>query len=258
MSLWPDTGLVDEVAPSPNHGERRTRPVDLLILHYTGMPSAEIALNWLRDPRSEVSAHYLVLENGRILQLVPEMRRAWHAGAASWGPETDINSRSIGIEIVNPGHDYGYPDFPPAQMEAVAALCRDIVGRHPIPPERVLAHSDIAPGRKRDPGEKFDWAWLAGRGIGLWVEPAPVRGEDGLREGDEGEAVAALQQALAGYGYGLLVTALFDRPTARVVEAFQRHFRPARVDGVADASTLETLRRLFAARGPVDPGGTPA
>ena len=258
MSLRPDTGLVDEVAPSPNHGERRTGPVDLLILHYTGMPSARIALNWLRDPRSQVSAHYLVLEDGRILQLVPEARRAWHAGVASWGAETDINSRSIGIEIVNPGHDYGYPDFPEVQMEAVAALCRDILGRHPIPPERVLAHSDIAPGRKRDPGEKFDWAWLAGRGVGLWVEPAPVLAADGLREGDAGEAVAALQGALAAYGYGLPATAVFDHPTGRVVEAFQRHFRPARVDGVADASTLETLRRLAAARGLVDSDGAEA
>jgi N-acetylmuramoyl-L-alanine amidase len=212
------------------------------------MPSAEGALDWLCDPRSQVSAHYFVFEDGRVVQLVPELRRAWHAGVSWWDAETDINSRSIGIEISNPGHDYGYPDFPAVQMEAVAALCRDIVSRRRIPPERVLAHSDIAPARKRDPGEKFDWSWLAARGVGLWIAPARLLGDEGLREGNEGEAVTELQQHLAAYGYGLDVTGRFDRLTAQVVTAFQRHFRPACVDGTADASTRETLLRLLAAR----------
>jgi N-acetylmuramoyl-L-alanine amidase len=247
VSFRPDSPVVDAVLASPNHGARR-RAIDLLLLHYTGMPDAQGALDWLRDPASQVSAHYFVFEDGRVVQLVPEARRAWHAGVACWAGEADVNSRSIGIEIANPGHDHGYADFPAVQMRAVAALCRDIVRRHAIRPERVLAHSDVAPSRKRDPGEKFDWAWLARQGVGLWVEPAPVEGGEGLREGDEGRAVVELQARLADYGYHVAASGRFDRATAEAVTAFQRHFRPARVDGVADASTRETLRRLLAAR----------
>jgi N-acetylmuramoyl-L-alanine amidase len=247
VSFRPDSPVVDAVLASPNHGARR-RAVDLLLLHYTGMPAGQGALDWLRDPQSQVSAHYFVFEDGRVVQLVPEDRRAWHAGVACWADEPDINSRSIGIEIANPGHDHGYADFPMGQMQAVAALCRDIVRRHAIRPERVLAHSDVAPSRKRDPGEKFDWAWLGRQGIGLWVEPAPLEGDEGLRKGDEGAAVADLQAQLAAYGYHVPVSGRFDGVTAAVVTAFQRHFRPARVDGVADASVRDTLRRLLAAR----------
>ena len=247
MSFRPDSPVADAVLASPNHGKRR-RAVDLLLLHYTGMPSSQGALEWLRDPRSQVSAHYFVFEDGRVIQLVPEERRAWHAGIASWAGEADVNSRSIGIEIANPGHDHGYADFPMKQMHAVAALCHDIVRRHAIRPELVLAHSDVAPSRKRDPGEKFDWAWLGRQHVGLWVEPAPVE-DGGLREGDEGAAVAALQAGLAAYGYDVAASGRFDRATADAVTAFQRHFRPARVDGVADVSVCETLRRLLAARG---------
>src|SRR5882724_3577295 len=168
----PDTTLVRSVIPSPNH-DARTAPVDILLLHYTGMQSGVTACERLCDASANVSSHYLVYEDGRVDQLVPEARRAWHAGVSSWKGETDINSRSIGIEIVNPGHEFGYRDFPEAQIEAVKTLCRDIVARHTIPAARVLAHSDVAPARKEDPGEKFPWDRLAAAGIGLWVAPAP-------------------------------------------------------------------------------------
>ncbi len=180
----------------PRRRARGGRTPDMLILHYTGMESAEAALDWLTRQESEVSCHYLVDEDGRIAQLVTESERAWHAGQSLWAGETDLNSCSIGIEIHNPGHDFDYPDFPDAQMRAVEALCLDILSRHAIPPARVLAHSDVAPGRKRDPGEKFDWQRLARAGIGLWVPPAPLEGDAGLGPGDEGETVAALQRAL--------------------------------------------------------------
>jgi N-acetylmuramoyl-L-alanine amidase len=239
-----------EHCPSPNHGERAPgRPVDMIVLHYTGMPSAERALKWLCDPESGVSSHYFVFENGRVAQLVEEDRRAWHAGKSFWAGETDINSRSIGIEIANPGHEFGYMPFPDAQIAAVIDLCRDVVSRHPIPPERILAHSDVAPLRKEDPGELFPWDRLHAAGIGHWVPPAPIVPGAALETGDSGDPVAALRAQLGGYGYGLKPEANYDAETASVVSAFQRHFRPAQVDGVADRSTAETLASLIAARG---------
>lgn len=249
MTAAPDSPLATLWCPSPNHETRRTGlKIDMLILHYTGMESAEGALDWLTRQESEVSCHYLVDEEGRIAQLVLESERAWHAGQSVWAGETDLNSCSIGIEIHNPGHDFDYPVFPDAQMRAVEALCLDILSRHPIPPARVLAHSDVAPGRKRDPGEKFDWERLAHAGIGLWASPAPLEGDIGLGPGDEGEAVAALQRALLEFGYGVEVTSTYGTGLEKVVEAFQRHFRTARIDGRADLSTRETLARLIAAR----------
>ena len=194
-----------------------------------------------------VSSHYLVHEDGRIDQLVAEARRAWHAGVSSWKGVTDINSCSVGIEIVNPGHKFGYPDFPDAQIDAVTVLCRDIVARHHIRPERVLAHSDIAPARKQDPGEKFPWARLAAQGVGLWVEPAPIAAGAALARGARGKRVEELRAMLARYGYGLAPTGRYDKATELAVTAFQRHFCPARVDGIADASTVATLRRLLTA-----------
>jgi N-acetylmuramoyl-L-alanine amidase len=232
---------------SPNHGKRRAGPVDMIILHYTGMPDADQALAWLCAEQSRVSAHYFVFEDGRIVQMVRENRRAWHAGAANWAGETDINSRSIGIEIANIGHEGALPPFPDAQIDAVTGLCRDITVRHAIPPHRLLAHSDVAPGRKRDPGEAFPWARLAGEGIGHWVEPERIGGGRFLAPGDEGEPVAATQALLALYGYELEISGVFDDRTGHVVTAFQRHFRPEKVDGIADASTLATLHRLLAA-----------
>jgi N-acetylmuramoyl-L-alanine amidase len=244
----PDTNVPARVVPSPNHDERQTR-VDLILLHYTGMVSGEAALSRLCEPASKVSCHYVVFEDGGICQLVPEARRAWHAGVSSWQGQTDINSRSIGIEIVNPGHDLGYPDFTYAQIEAVIALCRDISTRRAIPPARVLAHSDVAPARKSDPGEKFPWDRLAAAGVGLWVEPGAIHAGPELDPGDRSEVIGKLQRSLKDFGYGLDVTGVYDEATTAVVTAFQRHFRPARVDGIADHSTVETLKRLLHARG---------
>ena len=230
---------------SPNHNERRTG-IDMLVLHYTGMADAAAALARLTDPRSQVSSHYLVDAEGEVYALVPEGRRAWHAGASSWRGKTDLNSCSIGIEIDHPGHEGGNPPFPKAQVGAVIALCRELVGRHPIAPGRILAHSDIAPRRKQDPGERFPWDVLHRAGLGHYVEPAPMSDGRGLGMGDDGAEVEELQSLLAGYGYAVEVTGSFGVQTHGVVEAFQRHFRQALVDGRADQSTLDTLRRLVA------------
>jgi len=239
--------------PSPNNGPRAAGvPVDILLLHYTGMPSAEGALEWLVSPQSQVSAHYFIFEDGHVVQLVDEGQRAWHAGKSFWAGETDINSRSVGIEIANPGHEFGYRGFPHAQVAAVIDLCRGILSRHPIPPERVLAHSDVAPLRKEDPGELFPWGELNAAGIGHWVMPEPVVAGPMLQAGDEGEAVLDLKYRFRTYGYGLgpeslFEGAVFDDETAAVVRAFQRHFRPAQIDGIADVSTIATLDKLLSA-----------
>jgi N-acetylmuramoyl-L-alanine amidase len=244
----PDTMLVHEVVPSPNHGERAgSRPPDMILLHYTGMPDADQALARLCAPDSEVSCHYFVTEEGRIIQCVPEALRAWHAGEGSWAGETDINSCSIGIEIVNPGHDYGYPDFPKRQIAAITALCRAIARRRYIRPERVLAHSDVAPSRKRDPGEKFPWMLLHRSSVGQWVKPAPIVSGPSLEFGDSGDVIKTFQAALRDYGYGIAVDGYFDEATRDVVTAFQRHFRPELCDGKLDSSTLISLRTLIEA-----------
>jgi len=243
-----------QVFPSPNHGARG-KPVSALILHYTGMPTAESALELLCSPIREVSAHYFVEEDGRVLQLVPEERRAWHAGVSWWAGEADMNSASIGIEIVHPGHIEPRP-FTDAQIEAVTVLSRDICERRRIAPERVLAHSDIAPRRKIDPGEFFPWEKLAAAGVGRCVPAcAPEDGaalERGLPDdraalerGMAGDAVSRLQGQLASFGYKIAETGIYDEDTVAVVAAFQRHFRRARVDGRADASTIAVLNRLL-------------
>jgi N-acetylmuramoyl-L-alanine amidase len=242
--MIPDSPLAQFCQPSPNHGER-LGPLDAILLHYTGMETGAAALELLCSPAAQVSCHYLVWEDGRIWQLVPETRRAWHAGKSFWAGETDLNSRSIGIEIVNPGHDGGAPAFPDAQIEAAIALCRDISARHTIKPERILGHSDVAPGRKMDPGEIFPWPRLFQAGIGHWVAPAPIRPGPAYEPGAMGPPVAALQAMLASYGYGVTPTGCYDPALRDVVAAFQRHFRPARVDGIADVSTVETLRALL-------------
>lgn len=251
MTAEADSNLVTLFCPSPNIEPRKGGlKADLLLLHYTGMESAEGALHWLTAPESKVSCHYLVDEEGRITQMVAEDKRAWHAGAAHWAGEDDINSCSIGIEIHNPGHELGYPDFPEAQMQAVEALCRDIVERHSIRPERVLAHSDVAPGRKMDPGEKFDWKRLADAGIGLWVEPEPVGKDAGLGQGDKGPQVSSLQEAMYILGYGVEPSGLYDEATGKCVASFQMHWRQTLVNGRADASTITTLTRLLDALAP--------
>jgi N-acetylmuramoyl-L-alanine amidase len=247
MATAPDSPAASRIFPSPNHGESIGGAVpSMLLLHYTGMPDASGALARLVDPVAEVSCHYFVFEDGRVYQLVPEARRAWHAGRSAWDRVSDVNSHSIGVEIVNPGHEWGYRDFTPAQMESVSALAADIVRRWRIEPWRVLAHSDVAPDRKEDPGERFDWKRLAQRGAGLWTLPAPVRGGRFLSMGDRGQPVEALQAMFSLFGYGLAIDGIYGYATEAVVRAFQRHFRQDRVDGVADGSTIETLRDVVA------------
>jgi N-acetylmuramoyl-L-alanine amidase len=209
--------------PSPNHGPRRSG-IDMLLFHYTGMTSAAAALARMCDATAEVSAHYLIEEDSTVWQLVPEERRAWHAGAASWRGVTDINSCSIGIELQNPGHEHGYREFPAAQIAALTRLARDIVSRRRIPPERVLGHSDVAPCRKQDPGEKFPWEMLAEAGIGLWPDFSRA-----AEPGDVGQQLAAI-------GYDITGDDL-----AATIAAFQRHWRPACCDGILDD---ETMRRI--------------
>jgi N-acetylmuramoyl-L-alanine amidase len=220
---------------SPNHQPRPAGvPVDTLVLHYTGMGSAEEALARLCDPAAEVSAHYLIDENGTIHQLVEEDRRAWHAGISHWRGHSDINSRSIGIELVNPGHAFGYRPFPAGQMAALTELALGILGRHPVPPRNVVGHSDVAPLRKQDPGELFDWPALARHGIGLW--PAA--------ETDPPPAVP-VARLLARWGYGTGDGADDGAGTRAALVAFQRHFRPVRIDGAADDETLARLATLL-------------
>jgi N-acetylmuramoyl-L-alanine amidase len=210
--------------PSPNQ-DAREEPVDILVLHYTGMQSAEAAIARLCDPASRVSSHYVVEEDGRIWRLVEEGRRAWHAGVSFWRGHETLNGRSIGIEIVNPGHEWGYREFPLVQMAAVTELCQGILARHAIPPRNVVAHSDIAPDRKQDPGELFDWPGLADAGVGLWPDfaAAPV-----IEAKPEPERLRA---DLGRIGYPV------SGDLATVVTAFQRRFRPARLDGLVDAET---------------------
>jgi len=215
--------------PSPNQDDRGGTPVDMLVLHYTGMTSGEAAMARLCDPAAKVSAHYTIGEDGTVYAMVPESRRAWHAGLSCWAGARDINSRSIGIELVNPGHEFGYRPFPAAQIDALIALGDAILARHPIAPWRVLGHSDVAPARKDDPGELFPWVSLAEAGIGFWASPGDDPGD---------EAVAPL---LTRYGYDP------EAPLQKVVAAFQRHFRPARVDGTADRQTRTMLYGLVAA-----------
>jgi len=232
-----------QVFPSPNHG-LRTRPVTSLILHYTGMPTAASALELLCSPIAQVSAHYLVDEDGGVLQLVPEARRAWHAGASYWAGETDLNTSSVGIEIAHPGHSNPRP-FGSAQIAAVVELSRDICARHAIPPARVLAHSDIAPRRKIDPGEFFPWETLARHGVGRFPQTPPPCSGPRWTPGESGADIAHLQQQLSSFGYRIEATGVYDEDTVLTVTAFQRHLRPARVDGLADTSTCEALMRLL-------------
>lgn len=215
-------------APSPNWDDRAGTPVDMLVLHYTGMPTAGEAVERLRDAGAKVSAHYVVEEDGRILRLVAEDRRAWHAGVAFWRGGRDVNARSVGVEIVNPGHEFGYRPYPDAQMAAVVELSRDVVTRWGIPPWNVVGHSDVAPRRKSDPGELFGWRRLAIAGVGLWPEKA--RPEADM----DGETVCRLAEEI---GYE-------TEDPAATITAFQRRFRGVRVDGLADAETAGLLRAV--------------
>ncbi|HEY2113292.1 MAG TPA: N-acetylmuramoyl-L-alanine amidase [Dongiaceae bacterium] len=226
-------------SPSPNHNERPAgKPIDILLIHYTGMRDGDAARQRLCDPVAKVSSHYLIEEDGRIHRLVDESRRAWHAGVGYWAGERDINAVSIGIELVNPGHDNGYRAFPQPQMAALIELGRAILARHPIPRWRVLGHSDIAPKRKIDPGELFDWKALAEAGIGLWPEAASGPSD-----------LASIQRALARYGYEVAASGVLDAATTAALQAFQRHFRPALIDGQPDAETAALLAGLLKSLG---------
>ena len=238
--------MASDTLASPNHGERAGgRQPDMIVLHYTGMPSAKDALTRLCTQESQVSAHYFVFEDGRVIQMVPESRRAWHAGESAWGKDTDINSCSIGIEIAHPGHEPDYPPFPDRQMAAVATLCRGIIVRRVIPQKRVLAHSDVAPSRKKDPGEKFPWQFLHRAGVGHWVEPMAISDGPEVKLGETGAVVSTVKSLFGEYGYKLSDGEVFDEEMRDVVIAFQRHFRPEKVDGIVDPSTLLTMRRLL-------------
>jgi N-acetylmuramoyl-L-alanine amidase len=231
--------------PSANHDERPDHtPIDMLILHYTGMRSAAEAIARLRDPEAAVSSHYVVDEDGSIARLVPEDRRAWHAGVSHWRGHSALNGRSIGIEIVNPGHEWGYRPFPALQTAVVADLCLDILSRHPIPPRNIVGHSDVAPDRKQDPGELFDWEGLARAGVGMWPEDAPDLGITGPVR--DAATLRSVRAALAGIGYRVAPEGALDPALSSVLRAFQRHWRQEAITGQADDGTL--VRLLAVAR----------
>jgi N-acetylmuramoyl-L-alanine amidase len=236
-----ETGALE--APSPNFDSRRGPP-DMVVLHYTGMDSGEAALERRRDPAAKVSAHWMIEEDGRLYRLVPEERRAWHAGVSFWKGERDINAVSIGVELVNPGHEFGYRPFPEPQILALLTLLDEIRTRWSVPNARILGHSDVAPTRKTDPGELFPWAALAAAGHGIWAEPPPSPGEP-LGLGEEGTGVFAMQAGLTRLGYDLPPSGRYDEDTATVVAAFQRHWRPSKVDGIADGETRARLVALL-------------
>jgi len=228
--------------PSPNYDSREAHAVDMLVLHYTGMKTAQEALDRLCNRDAKVSAHYVVDEDGTIYTLVKEECRAWHAGISYWRGHININQRSIGIEIVNPGHEFGYRPFPAAQMKSVAVLCKDILARHFIPPQNVVGHSDIAPTRKEDPGELFDWKTLASLKVGLFPKDSGFRIQD---SGKDKNSTALLPESrilnpesLSTYGYETT-----DLPKA--ITAFQRHFRPKLLNGQWDEECSELLTELL-------------
>ncbi len=226
--------------PSPNQDDRPDGcSVDMVILHYTGMKTAGEAVDRLRDPAAKVSSHYVVDEDGGVLRLVGETRRAFHAGVSYWRGRRVLNNWSVGIEIVNPGHEHGYRDFPVLQLAAVCDLCLDILSRHAVPARNIVGHSDVAPDRKDDPGEKFDWEQLARNGVGLWPARVPDLGTGGAVR-DAG-ALRDVRAALAHIGYELAPEGALDPALATVLRAFQRHWRPEAVTGQADAGTLARL-----------------
>jgi N-acetylmuramoyl-L-alanine amidase len=244
-----------EAVPSPNFNDRK-HPVDMLVLHYTGMESGQAALDRMTDATAEVSAHYMVWEDGNIAQMVGEDKRAWHAGVSSWQGDGDLNSRSIGIEIVNGGHDWPLEDgklqpFPKVQIAAVIELCQGVLSRWDIPVSRIVGHSDIAPDRKDDPGEHFPWRRLAAAGVGF--VPEETRSDAlnlmgrGLGASDKGAAVMRLQKSLVAIGYGLEATGAYDALTQKTVTAFQRRWVQDRVSGDTDLLTLAMITAVEAA-----------
>jgi N-acetylmuramoyl-L-alanine amidase len=264
-------------SPSPNFDDRK-RPIRFVVLHYTGMQSADGALRVLSDPlpqreaylneippnpllvdgrpadpvlipapMNKVSSHYLVYEDGRIFQLVDEAKRAWHAGRGSWDGETDMNSCSIGIEIANGGHDFGLPDYPEGQVQSVMALVKAIMTRHGLDRQHVIGHSDLAPSRKPDPGEKFPWQRLADAGLSIWPKPGP---EDGNQTvvfdtlGALDARLVAMQGSLSEIGYGVTNNGTYDATLKDIIRAFQRRFRQSKADGIIDVETLALIERV--------------
>ena len=236
-----------EVRPSSNFDARPSgRAPDMIVLHYTGMPSADASLARLCDPAARVSAHYLIDEAGVLTRIVLETMRAWHAGSAFWRGEEDINGCSIGIELQNPGHAFGYRPFPDAQIVSLISLCRDIRSRFAVPDARILAHSDVAPGRKQDPGELFPWRRLAGAGIGLWPdETIDVGSFASVSESSTVLDIKRLQGKLDRFGYRVTSTGTYDPATRQAVLAFKRHWAPERLDDEADATTVGILENLL-------------
>ncbi len=234
-------------APSPNWNERPAgAAIDTVVLHYTGMQSGAAALERLCDPLAEVSAHYLIEEDGRLYRLVDEEKRAWHAGVSAWQGRSNINHYSIGIEIVNPGHEFGYRPFPSRQIDTLIALLSGIKKRHTIRADRFVGHSDIAPSRKQDPGELFPWEQLATAGFGLWSNRSGASLKPLAKKEDCGDHVAILNKQLGIIGYTTGQVQSFDATTEWAVRAFQRHWRAESVTGIFDEGTAARLEDLSA------------
>lgn len=230
--------------PSPNYDTRGDQAIDMLVLHYTDMLSAQEAIDRLCDEKAAVSAHYVIDEAGAISHLVGEEYRAWHAGESHWRGAANINARSVGIELANPGHSHDYRPFPAAQMNALIGLCQEILARHTIPPRNVVGHSDVAFLRKTDPGELFDWRALSHAGIGIFPDDAKPMVGSALGLGDKGSKVIRLQTALSNWGYGLKLDGDYGIKTEACVIAFQRHYRPTLLDGVWDDQCAGILAAL--------------
>jgi N-acetylmuramoyl-L-alanine amidase len=223
--------------PSPNFDNRdQSHGLRFIVIHYTGMISADAALARLCDPKAKVSAHYLIDEAGRTYALVEESKRAWHAGVGTWRGITDINSASVGIELANPGHQHGYRAFPQRQLNAVQDLILGVMQRHNIPASGVIGHADVAPDRKEDPGELFPWEALAVNGAGIWPE---VKDTDYKFATDD-----EVQKLLRGVGYDCPLSGTYDKPTRMALIAFQRHFHPENLTGTPENETIARLRAL--------------
>lgn len=248
-----------EAHPSPNFNDRQ-HPIDMLVLHYTGMETGQAALDRMTDKEAGVSAHYMIWDDGSVVQLVGEDKRAWHAGVSKWQGDEDLNSRSIGIEIVNGGHDWPLegdvlPPYPAVQIDALIDLSKGILARWEIPQSRIVGHSDIAPLRKQDPGEHFPWETLARSGIGIWPAASEAVSLDsepgmigrGLSRGDQGAAVERLQALLAGIGYDVSISGEYDPQTEACVRAFQLRWIQDHVSGAADLSTLKRIENVESA-----------